>query len=103
LPELAASLVAARKGQHDIAIGNVVGSNMFNLLAVTGIAGFISPIAKLSSEVASRDLPVTLGLTIALWLMAFGYGRKGEISRLDGLLLTSCFLGYTTLLVYSAT
>lgn len=60
LPELAASVIAARKGEHDIAIGNVVGSNMFNLLAVVGIAGVISPISHIAPEVMTRDWPDNL-------------------------------------------
>src|SRR5690606_7465395 len=57
LPELAASVMAARKGEHDIAIGNVVGSNMFNLLAVVGIAGVIAPMPLLPAEILGRDWP----------------------------------------------
>ena len=94
LPELAASIVAARKGQHDIAIGNVVGSNMFNLLAVTGIAGFISPMSHISPDVLARDWPMVMLLTIGLLLMAFGYGRQGRISRRDGVILLVLFVAY---------
>ncbi|MFT6006465.1 MAG: cation:H+ antiporter [Pseudoalteromonas tetraodonis] len=94
LPELAASIVAVRKGQHDIAIGNVIGSNMFNLLAVAGIAGFISPMGHISPDVLARDWPVVMALTIALLLMAFGFGREGKISRTEGLLLVLSFVAY---------
>jgi cation:H+ antiporter len=99
LPELAASIVAARKGQHDIAIGNVVGSNMFNLLAVTGIAGTIAPIPELESDILKRDWPVVLGLTLALWMMAYGYGKPGQISRKEGAVLLTAFIVYTALLI----
>lgn len=101
LPELAASIIAVRKGEHDIAIGNVVGSNMFNLLAVVGIAGVISPITGMSSEVMSRDWLVMMGLTIALLFMAYGFRGAGRISRLEGTGLLIAFCAYNTWLVSS--
>ena len=101
LPELAASIIAVRKGEHDIAIGNVVGSNMFNLLAVVGIAGVISPITGMSSEVMSRDWLVMMGLTIALLFMAYGFRGAGRISRLEGAGLLIAFCAYNTWLVSS--
>jgi len=64
LPELAASIAAARKGEHDIAIGNVIGSNIFNILAVTGIAGMIAPAVNLSPDLLSRDWLAMLSLSI---------------------------------------
>ncbi|MFT6711155.1 MAG: cation:H+ antiporter [Arenicella sp.] len=94
MPELAASIVAARKGQHDIAIGNVVGSNMFNLLAVAGIAGFISPMSHINPDVLVREWPMLMILTIGLFLMAFGYGHQGQISRRDGVILLGSFVAY---------
>jgi len=104
LPELAASVVAARKGQHDIAIGNVVGSNMFNILAVAGIAGFISPMNDISPDVILRDLPVVLLMTLGLLFMAWGYrrngvSRQGAIGRIDGSILLVAFVAYNTLLM----
>lgn len=101
LPELAASIIAVRKGEHDIAIGNVVGSNMFNLLAVTGIAGVISPITSLSGEVMSRDWLVMMGLTVALLFMAYGFRGAGRINRLEGAGLLFAFCAYNTWLVSS--
>ena len=101
LPELAASIIAVRKGEHDIAIGNVVGSNMFNLLAVVGIAGVISPITGMSSEVMSRDWLVMMGLTIALLFMAYGFRGAGRINRLEGAGLLIAFCAYNTWLVSS--
>jgi cation:H+ antiporter len=94
LPELAASIVAARKGQHDIAIGNVVGSNMFNLLAVTGIAGFISPMSHITPDVLARDWPMVMLLTIGLLLIAIGCRRQGQISRGHGVVLLASFVAY---------
>lgn len=101
LPELAASIIAVRKGEHDIAIGNVVGSNMFNLLAVVGIAGVISPITGISSEVMSRDWLVMIGLTIALLFMAYGFRGAGRINRFEGAGLLIAFGAYNTWLVSS--
>ena len=99
LPELAASVMAARKGEHDIAIGNVVGSNMFNLLAVVGIAGVIAPMPNLSPEVFSRDWPVMMALTAALLAMAYGFRGAGRIGRFEAVLLLSAYGAYTTWLV----
>lgn len=101
LPELAASVVATRKGEHDIAIGNIVGSNMFNILAVVGIAGMVSPISEMSAEVLSRDWPVMLSMTLALFFMAFGFGRQGRINRLEGAGLLLAYSIYTGYLIFS--
>lgn len=101
LPELAASVMAVRKGEHDIAIGNVVGSNMFNLLAVVGIAGVISPIPDLIDEVLTRDWLVMMGMTVALFVMTYGFRKSGQISRLKGIILISAFAVYNIVLVIS--
>ncbi len=102
LPELASSIAAARKGEHDLAVGNVIGSNLFNTLAVVGLAGTIYPM-QVPAEVLTRDWGVMLALTILLF--ALGYTRKeiGEksISRLSGGILVAIFIGYTTYLLYS--
>lgn len=100
LPELAASIIAARKGEHDIALGNVLGSNMFNLLAVAGIAGVIHPL-EVSPEILTRDWPVMMGLTLALFVMAYGFRGEGRINRLSGGLLLCSYLAYTGWLAYS--
>jgi cation:H+ antiporter len=102
LPELAASLIAARKGEHDIAIGNIVGSNMFNLLAVIGIAGAITPISVIPAEVMARDWPMMMAGTIALFVMGYGFrGRQGRINRLEGGILLLTFIAYSAYLVLS--
>ena len=99
LPELAASVMAARKGEHDIAIGNVVGSNMFNLLAVIGIAVVIAPMNSVPLEVLKRDWIIMLLLTIALFVMAYGFrGRDGRINRVEGTILILCYVAYNTYL-----
>lgn len=103
LPELAASIIAARKGEHDIAIGNVVGSNIFNILAVVGIASVIEPISAIAPEVFYRDWSAMLFTT--LLLLAFGYGvrRQGRINRIEGAALLLAYLGYNGYLLSSVT
>ena len=99
LPELAASVIAARKGEHDIAIGNVVGSNMFNILAVIGIATVIAPMNNIPLEVLHRDWLVMLALTMALLVMAYGFKKKeGRITRIEGMFLIVCYVAYNTYL-----
>ncbi len=100
LPELASSLIAVRKGEHDIALGNVIGSNLFNTLAVVGIAGSISPLENLPPEIFSRDIMVMSALTLLLFLLSYGFrGRPGRINRIEGGLLLACFIGYNAYLV----
>lgn len=103
LPELAASLIAARKGEHDIAVGNVVGSNMFNLLAVVGIAGTIAPMPALDAQVLYRDWPVMMGMMLLLALTAYGFRGEGRINRLEGLVLLVSYAAYNAYLVISLT
>lgn len=100
LPELAASITAARKGQHDLAIGNIVGSNMFNSLAVIGIAGTIEPIMNIESAVFWRDWTSMLFVTGLLLLMATRFGKSLTITRSEGLFLLICYLGYNGYLIY---
>lgn len=99
LPELAASVMAVRKGEHDIAIGNVVGSNMFNLLAVVGLAGVIAPMPVISPEVMSRDWPVMMAMTAGLFVIAYGFRSEGRINRLEGLVLLMAYVAYNAWLV----
>lgn len=98
LPELASSLAACRKGENDIALGNIIGSNLFNTLAVVGIAGVIHPMA-VAREVLYRDAAIMGALT--LLLLALSYRRKGhgEISRPAGVFLLACFVGYNAYLI----
>ncbi|MBW9264709.1 MAG: calcium/sodium antiporter [Candidatus Thiodiazotropha sp. (ex. Lucinisca nassula)] len=100
LPELAASITSALKGEDDLAIGNVIGSNLYNLLAVLSIPGLVAPGAY-SPEVMERDLPVMMVLTMFLFFMGHGLGKQGRINRLEGLLLLLCFIGYQSLLFVS--
>ncbi len=102
LPELAASIVSALKGEHDIAIGNVIGSNIFNILGVLGISGIILPHA-IDPDVLSRDFPVMIGLAIALFAMAYGFRRPGSLNRIEGALLLAAYVGYLVMLGLAAT
>ena len=100
LPELAASLTAALKNQHDIAIGNVIGSNMYNLLAVMGVAGTISP-TQLDPQVLQRDFPVMIGMTVILFAMAYSLNdqKGGRITRNEGGALLLAFFAYQTYVI----
>lgn len=100
LPELASSVIAIRKGDHDIALGNVIGSNLFNTLAVVGIAGSISPLA-VGPEVFYRDIMVMAVLTISLFVIGYGFRGAGRINRIEGAILLASFVGYTSYLVMS--
>jgi len=102
LPELAASITSAIKKEHDIAIGNVLGSNMFNLLAVLAMPGVIKP-SKLDVAVLERDLPVMVGLMIMLFAMSYGFGQQGRISRIKGWVLFATYVGYMAWLFVSTT
>lgn len=99
LPELASSVIAARKGEHDIALGNILGSNLFNTLAVVGIAGTIHPFV-VEPETISRDMVVMGALTVSLFLIGFGFkGRQGRINRFEGAALLLVYVIYTAWLI----
>jgi len=100
LPELAASVMSALKGEHDIAIGNVIGSNIFNLLAVLGLPGLLNP-GPVDAVVLTRDYPVMVCLTLALLVMAYGFRGPGRINRFEGALLITAFAAYQTLLYFT--
>ena len=101
LPELASSVIAARKGEHDIALGNVLGSNLFNTLAVVGIAGAIQPM-PVGPEVLSRDVLVMAALTVSLFVIGYGFRGPGRINRWEGAGLLACYMGYNAYLVIGA-
>ncbi|MDX1593433.1 MAG: calcium/sodium antiporter [Gammaproteobacteria bacterium] len=101
LPELAASVVSALKHEHDIAIGNIIGSNMYNLLAVLGLPALIQPVA-LPDEVLMRDYPVMIVMTLGLFAMAYGFRGEGRITRVEGGILLASFAGYQYLLFHTA-
>jgi cation:H+ antiporter len=99
LPELSASLMAIRKNEHDLALGNVLGSNLYNLLGVLPVPALLAP-AVLSPHVLPRDYPIMALFTLLLIAMAYGL-RKDEvktISRLEGAILLSGFIAYMGIL-----
>jgi cation:H+ antiporter len=98
LPELASSVIAARKGEHDIALGNILGSNLFNTLAVVGIAAAIHP-ATVAPEILSRDILTMTVLTFLLFVFCFGFRGPGRINRIEGTVLLASYIGYTAFLV----
>ncbi|MDT8450662.1 MAG: calcium/sodium antiporter [Wenzhouxiangellaceae bacterium] len=100
LPELASSLVAVRKGEHDLALGNVVGSNLFNTLGVVGIAGAIHPMA-VEPIVLTRDAATMGALTLALFAFGYGFWGPGRITRAEGGLLLAAYATYTGFLIAS--
>ena len=103
LPEFASSVVAARKGEADLAVGNIVGSNLFNALAVVGIAGVISPM-QVEPEVFTRDMSVMTLVTVALLVFGYGIGRKNarRITRFEGFLFLTSYIAYTLYLFKTA-
>ncbi|MEX0941027.1 MAG: calcium/sodium antiporter [Pseudomonadales bacterium] len=103
LPELASCIAAVRKNEHELALGNVIGSNMFNTSMVIGIAGVIAP-SKLDTAILTRDMPVLGVLTLALFVMGYRfYGSgTGRINRYEGSILLASYLGYMTLLAAMA-
>ncbi len=100
LPELAASAASAMKGESDIALGNVIGSNMFNILGVTAAPALILP-STLEPAVMSRDIPIMFGLTVVLYFMSLG--KTGQINRFRGFCLLLAFAIYQYVLYGSAT
>ena len=98
LPELASSIIAARKGEHDLALGNILGSNLFNTLGVVGIAGLIAPMS-VAPEVLARDFPVMGALTLVLFAMCYGFRGAGRINRFEGGALLLAFVAYTVYLL----
>jgi cation:H+ antiporter len=93
MPELAVSLVSALKGEYGLAIGNIVGSNIFNLLAVIGVAATIAPM-EFEPIVLSLHIFVMVAFTLALFAMTYDYDGKSELSRIEGFALLVAFLAY---------
>lgn len=106
VPELASAIAAARKGESELVLGNIVGSNLFNMLCVVGTAGALSPepVSGFStSTVVFRDLGVLALISITVFI--FGLNRKhpdkaGRVTRLEGFLWTLLFISYLTFTVY---
>ncbi len=100
LPELASAIAATRKNEHSLVIGNIIGSNFFNALAVVGIAGVINPL-PVEQGVIIRDVPLSIILTLSLFLFSIRVGRQiqGIISRFEGLVMLAIYTLYTVQLV----
>lgn len=94
LPELASAIAATRKGEHDLVLGNVIGSNLFNTLAVVGIAGSIHPL-QVGPEILYRDCLLMGLLTFALFFVGFGVAGQRRINRVEGFVLLIIYLGYS--------
>lgn len=100
LPELATSILAGFKGERDIAVGNVVGSNMFNVLAVLGVTAIVSDGGVAAADAAVKfDLPVMTAIAIILAPVIF---TKREVSRWEGALFVGYYVAYTTYLILDA-
>lgn len=93
LPELAASIAGVLKNEDDLALGNIVGSNIFNILAVLPFAGIINP-SVIDPSVANRDIVILIGATVALIIMSLNFRGAQRINRVEGGLLLIAFLGY---------
>lgn len=101
LPELMAAVIGVLKGEHDLVIGNVIGSNMFNILAVLSMPALIHP-QEFAPDALLRDFPIMLAFSAALFLMAFGFRSGGQVNRFEGTLLVGGFSGYLFLLYLQA-
>ncbi|WP_019895873.1 calcium/sodium antiporter [Hydrogenovibrio halophilus] len=99
LPELAAAISAARKGESDLMIGNILGSNLFNLLAVMSMPALLAP-SLIENSTLIQDYPIMLALTLAMLLVALPRKGKAEITKVEGGLLLASFIGYMILLYF---
>ena len=96
LPELATSVVAALKGKSEMAVGNVVGSNLFNIFLILGLSSTISPI-KLAG-IGAIDLGMVLLSSIVLWFVGVFY-KERTITRVEGALMIALYVAYTLYLI----
>lgn len=106
LPELASAVASARRGQHEFVLGNIIGSNLFNTLAVVGLSSLISPARDFSKYILARDLP--LMAILSLLILVFGINwrhprRSGVFNRFEGLAWLVVFAVYTVFVIYSET
>jgi cation:H+ antiporter len=103
LPELAASVAGILKGENDIALGNILGSNLFNLLAILQAPAWIAP-GAVPDGMVGRDLPAMIGVTLLLILFAWNFGRRQpRVNRVEGALLLFSYIGYTVYLIHTST
>ena len=94
LPELVTSVVAARKNEVDMALGNAIGSNIFNILMVLGIASAISPMAIITENII--DLCVLIVFTVCVWIFA---GTKKKIGRVEGFCMVAFYAAYAIYII----
>ena len=97
LPELAVSISSVLKKQFDMVVGNIIGSNLFNTIAVLAIPGLIHP-SDVPEDVLSRDYPVMLLLTVLLFIVSYKFGKKHIINRFEGVVLVGVFSAYMWIL-----
>ena len=103
LPELASAVVSARKGEHEFVLGNIIGSNLFNTLAVVGLAGSISPFKNISPYILTRDLPTLVLLSLSIGLFGINFkkwSQPGQIGRWKGALWVIAFAVYLGVMIY---
>lgn len=106
LPELASALASARRGEHEFVIGNIVGSNLFNTLAVVGVAGTLSPFGGYSRYVVTRDLPAMFAMSALLFVFGFNWRRPsapGRVTRGEGVLWILAFAAYLAVMIFQET
>jgi cation:H+ antiporter len=100
LPELAACIVAVRRNEHDLAIGNVIGSNLFNTTLVIGTAGAILP-TGIEPDMIARDIPILVAFTLLLFASCYSFGRKQPIiRRTEAAAFLGCYIAYYAFLFY---
>ena len=98
LPELASAVISARRGEHDMVLGNIIGSNLFNTLAVVGLAGAISPFKGVSRHILARDMPAMVALSVSIAL--FALPGRGRVARPLGAVWLALYAGYIALMAF---
>ena len=101
LPELATAIVGVRKKQYDLVIGNIIGSNIFNLLVVLVLPALVEPI-PIADVVLKRDLPIMIAIAAIFYLFVFFWRRKGSLGRLEGGALLLIYVFYLIGVVFLA-
>ena len=100
LPELAACIAGVMKNEDDLALGNIIGSNIFNILAVLGIAGLVNG-SVIDPLAANRDMLIMIGVTVLLLLMSLNFRGTRRINRVEGGIMLTGFFAYQALIFYS--
>ncbi len=103
IPELASAIAASRRNESELVLGNIIGSNIFNMLAVVGIAGAISPAASYSPYILMRDMPALVVATLSIGAFGFNFRRpreRGEVTRIEGAAWVAAFIAYMALTIY---